>query len=41
MIKELSNSNGEPLIFEAYTSHNGYYLHDFSFGHIEEKGEVK
>ena len=22
---------GDPLVFEAYTSHNGYYLHDFSF----------
>lgn len=22
---------GDPLVFEAYTSHNGYYLHSFSF----------
>lgn len=24
-------TDGKPLVFEAYTNHNGYYLHDFSF----------
>lgn len=29
-------TGGKQLVFEAYTSHNGYYLHDFSFD--KEKG---
>ena len=24
-------AGGKPLVFEAYTDHNGFYLHDFSF----------
>lgn len=27
---------GDPLVFEAYTSHNGYYLHGFSFSKQED-----
>ena len=33
---------GEPLVFEAYTRHNGYYLHSFAFNHKEqEEGGTK
>ena len=28
--------DGKPLVFEAYTNHNGYYLHDFSFEKDED-----
>lgn len=27
---------GDPLVFEAYTSHNGYYLHSFNFSKKQE-----
>lgn len=29
-------TDGKPLVFEAYTDHNGYYLHDFSFEKDED-----
>ena len=29
-------TDGKPLVFEAYTNHNGYYLHDFSFEKDED-----
>ena len=29
-------SDGKPLVFEAYTNHDGYYLHDFSFEKDED-----
>ncbi len=35
-------TDGKPLVFEAYTDHNGYYLHDFSFEKDEDAdGESK
>ena len=31
-------TDGKPLVFEAYTDHNGYYLHSFSFDKEENNG---
>ena len=33
------DGGGEPLVFEAYTSHNGYYLHGFDF--CKKKGGAR
>ena len=34
-------TEGEPLVFEAWTDHNGYYLHSFSFGKRDNNEKEK